>query len=102
MCSIPTQRASLRSVPSRMWTTVAAGSADRHLPDWWCRRSAEQVVVEQLGHPGRIAPCRPSVFDGEQVVQLGAEQRAVAFGGLVDAQPGSQGRTEVGPQVAGL
>ena len=52
--------------------------------------SAEKVVVEQVGHPGRVAPCRPSALHGEQVVQLGAEQGAVVLGGLLDAQPGSQ------------
>src|SRR4029450_13190167 len=64
--------------------------------------SAEKVVVEQVGHPGRVAPGRPSAFDGEQVVQLGAEQGAVVFGSLLDGQPASQGGAEVGLQVPGL
>jgi pimeloyl-ACP methyl ester carboxylesterase len=38
------------------------------------------------------------VLDGEQVVQLGAEQGAVAFGGLLDGQPRSQGAAEVRPR----
>ena len=55
-------------------------------------------MVEQVRHPRGVARCGPSVFDGEQVVQLGAEQGAVAFGGLLDGQPRSQGAAEVRPR----
>ena len=46
----------------------------------------EQVRFGECGHPGLVLGRRPTEFDGEQVVELRAEQRAKAFARALHGQ----------------
>src|SRR4029453_14000154 len=54
------------------------------------RGRAEQVGVDQAGEPAPVLGGRPADLDGEDVVEVGAGEGAVALAGLADREAGSR------------